>query len=323
MDKSEYQKNKEEHLKFLKMDNYQVEYCKDFVLEIHYLKLKKIGFWLNALVKKEIKPITEEQKIFLKNIEDVDGAKKRISEYKSASKDYNASLYLKDIILKENWKDIFVKIESFSEEQKTSLASVLDCESNSDSILKKIYVCCFKPIAVINCIEDTSIMHSYFEILKKVSSKLQIPIEDKDTVLELGEKITQKTFSDIVDGLSEEQRKELEAKLLEEAQSLGIDVGSASIFTVLAAGGLAGFAPYLLVTSTVGLLSGIIGITLPFGLYTMLTTGVSYLLGPVGWIGASIFAISRYKKMNMKKLVPAIIFIHSFSLEKKMKKQLN
>lgn len=319
MTKDEMNRHLKKHKQYLAKDPYMPEYPSEFMRLFYSNTFSKIGYWLVALAEGDLQPLTEKQKIYVQNVQNKDILKMRIgSDGKLHSETYE-NLYLKDYLLKQNWREVFNNVSSFTTEQKEVLAKVLDCEPNTDRIVRKIFRSFYKPIMLWDDDESMHYETSYRDILCKVAEKLEITYTPEESNFNLQEKITRKTFSDIVANMTAEQRKELEKKLLKEAESLGIDVGSSSIFTLLAAGSLAGFAPYLLVTTTVGLLTSIIGITLPFGIYTALTSGLSYLLGPVGWIGASIFAISRYRKMNMKKLVPAIVLIHSFTTENSLK----
>lgn len=320
MNKEEYLEHKKIHLGYLKNDNYIPEYPKEFMRLYYSNSFNKIGYWLIALAENKIVPITERQKQFVDNVSNIKILKNHLRNNGTLHDFHYENIFLKDKLLKENWRDLFVTISDFTTEQREIIAKVLDSGNDVDSIIIKLFNIYYKPIILWDDDEGMYYEVSYKDILFKVAEKLEIKFDQEMSISELQEKITQKTFSDIIENLSIEQKKELEEKLLNEAKTLGIDIGSSSIFTLLAAGSLSGFAPYLLVTTTVGLLSSIIGVTLPFGIYTALTSGLSYLLGPVGWVGASIFAISRYKKMNMKKLVPAIVLIHSFTTENNLKK---
>lgn len=315
MTKDELNKHLKKHKEFLDRDVYKPEYPAEFMRLFYSSTFSKIGYWLIALAEGDLEPLTDKQKIYVENVKNKNNLKRRLGADGKLHQEKYENLYLKDYLLKQNWRDVFVTVDGFEAEQKSVLAKVLQCEANADSIVRKIFRNFYKPIFLWDDDESMHYETSYHDILYKVANKLEISCSENETNIQLQDKITRKTFADIVENMTDEQRNELEQKLLKEAESLGIDVGSSSIFTLLAAGSLTGFAPYLLVTTTVGLLTSIIGVTLPFGIYTALTSGLSYLLGPVGWIGASIFAVSRYKKMNMKKLVPAIVLIHSFTTE--------
>ena len=84
-----------------------------------------------------------------------------------------------------------------------------------------------------------------------------------------------------------------------------------SIIPLLAisAGQISGFGAYIFATTAAATLAGAIGITLPFAFYTALTTGLSFLLGPVGMVAAGLFAGAVIMKPNYRRLYPAISVI--------------
>jgi len=72
---------------------------------------------------------------------------------------------------------------------------------------------------------------------------------------------------------------------------------------------LSGFQIYLLATTAVGALTAALGITLPFAIYTTLTTGLGVVLGPIGWVAIAISALFRLSQPNWSKLIPAIVYV--------------
>ncbi len=77
----------------------------------------------------------------------------------------------------------------------------------------------------------------------------------------------------------------------------------------LTAAQLSGFGVYLLASTTLGAITGAIGITLPFAVYTAMSSAIAVIIGPVGWIGAGLFAVWQLTGANYKKLIPAILFV--------------
>ncbi len=60
--------------------------------------------------------------------------------------------------------------------------------------------------------------------------------------------------------------------------------------TTVAALGLAqasGFGVYLASTTSLGFVTHAVGITLPFAMYTGLSSTIAFLIGPAGWLGVS------------------------------------
>ncbi|MEA2755850.1 MAG: hypothetical protein QOJ54_2139 [Aliidongia sp.] len=84
-------------------------------------------------------------------------------------------------------------------------------------------------------------------------------------------------------------------------------VGGAMVGTV----GLAGFAAYTSVTSFIAAAAGIIGLTLPFGVYTFATSTLAFvsnpvIVGSVALLGGH-FAIKRATQQMRDRLVPVMV----------------
>ena len=153
---------------------------------------------------------------------------------------------------------------------------------------------------------------SYHNILLKVCKKLTITdahtrSDEKNEIL-----IAQKVMKTVWEKMNSEQKEEFEKKLRETSEKYdksGSLASSASIFGALTAAQLSGFGVYLLASTTLGAITGAIGLTLPFAVYTTMSSAIAVIIGPVGWIGAGLFAIWKLTGANYKKLIPAIIYI--------------
>src|SRR6185437_13861618 len=84
-------------------------------------------------------------------------------------------------------------------------------------------------------------------------------------------------------------------------------LGGAMVGTV----GLAGFAAYTTVTSFIAAVTGLVGLTLPFGAYMFAASALAFLSNPV--VVASLaaiggrFAIRRANRQMRDRLVPVMI----------------
>lgn len=72
---------------------------------------------------------------------------------------------------------------------------------------------------------------------------------------------------------------------------------------------LSGFGVDLAASAIVGAITGWLGITLSFGFYTAMSSTISVLIGPVGWASLGLAAIYKAGSPNMKKLLPAVLFV--------------
>ena len=152
---------------------------------------------------------------------------------------------------------------------------------------------------------------SYSQIVCQVAEKLEIEhlgVKVEDLEVEIARKV----FQTVWDKMAPDQKMAMEAELRRAAQEFdkgGALAGSASIFTALTAAQLSGFGIYLLASTALGILTSVIGVTLPFVVYTTMSSAIAVIIGPVGWIGAGLFAIWKLTDANYKRLIPAILYV--------------
>ena len=143
---------------------------------------------------------------------------------------------------------------------------------------------------------------SYAQIVQQVAEKLDInPVGA--TVEELEVEIARKVLETAWNKMTPEQREEMEAELRRAAQEFDESeelTESASIFAALTGSQLSRFGVYLLSSTTLGTLKDVVGVTLTLPLIVS---------GPVGWIGAGMFAIWKLTGANYKRLIPAILYV--------------
>ena len=198
-------------------------------------------------------------------------------------------------------------------EERLSLAEILEAESakpkHITQKMQSLYLSVFGQLFELD--------PSYREILEKVADKLKIEIKENEfydelSVKELEVKITQHVFQAGLEQMTDEQRDEFEKELTRVCGEFGKSgevASSAGVLAALGAAQLSGFGVYLLATSTLGALTGAVGLTLPFAAYTAMSSTIAVVIGPVGWISAGLFAVWKLTGTNYKKLVPAIVFI--------------
>ncbi|HEY9850223.1 MAG TPA: hypothetical protein V6D28_12235 [Leptolyngbyaceae cyanobacterium] len=153
---------------------------------------------------------------------------------------------------------------------------------------------------------------SYKKIVQQVAKELKVRYQEYESVREIEIRIAQKVMETLWEKMTPEQRKEMEVQLRSTAAEFdktGALLESASIFGALTAAQLSGFGIYLLASTTLGAITGAIGITLPFVVYTTMSSAIAVVIGPVGWIGAGLFAVWKLTGPNYKKLIPAILYV--------------
>ena len=194
-----------------------------------------------------------------------------------------------------------------SAEERRALAEILDADNDTFEGIADEFA--YKAQSIFGYVFDDQ--PSYSQIVRQVAEKIDIrhtalPIKD----LEI--KISQKVLETVWEKMTPEQKVQMEAELQRTTQEFekgGALAGSASIFTALTAAKLSGFGVYLLASTSLGALTGAIGVTLPFAIYTTMSSTIAVILGPVGWIGAGLFAIWKLTGANYKRLIPAVVYV--------------
>lgn len=154
---------------------------------------------------------------------------------------------------------------------------------------------------------------TYREVIEHIVQHLQITSPSRySTVQEHEIRIAQTILNKVWDKMTPEQRIELETELKKSAQKFdkaGSFAASSSMVAALTAANLSGFGIYLLASTSLGALTGAIGIALPFALYTTMSSALAVIIGPVGWIGLSWFALWKSGESNNERLTSAIVYI--------------
>jgi len=65
--------------------------------------------------------------------------------------------------------------------------------------------------------------------------------------------------------------------------------GPSTTFALLGVAQASGFGVYLASTTALGFLTHAVGVTLPFAVYTGMTSTIAFLIGPVGWLTAGLW----------------------------------
>lgn len=128
----------------------------------------------------------------------------------------------------------------------------------------------------------------------------------------LEEQLIRKVFEDMWRTFTATQRLQYEEALGTNLNHLGksrewVQVGG--LAGAMTAATLGGFGTYLFASSALHSLASIAGFTLPFGLYKSVSSAMSVALGPVGWLGLSIFGLYKLSGTNYKKLIPVAVYI--------------
>lgn len=242
------------------------------------------------------------------DVNDLNSRKLLTEEIEKFQKELSNIKYFRNIILRkinkysEWWNDIFYILKLSSNSEIDILNKILK-NSNHKSSVELINQ--IKDIAQPKF--DKSDSFTYKQMLVNIGNHLKIVTIGK-SVLELEADICQKQFKSVIDKLTPLQKQQLEKELLNHSQSKGFgkEIGSLAALT---GAQLSGFGIYMAASTVVGGITSAIGVTLPFAFYTGMSSFISTIIGPVGWIGLAGFALYKYNKVNYEKVIPAIIYI--------------
>ena len=201
-------------------------------------------------------------------------------------------------------------LDQASSEERWGLARLLEMDGPCHSM------------AIMACLEDKSQSlfgtlfgpeRSYHAIVCQVADKLAVWYPGHETTAEIEVRIAQKVLRTMWDKMTPAQRHQMEERLRDVAQQRD-DSGtllaqSSGIVALLLAGKLSGFGVYLLASTSLGAVTGALGIALPFAVYTTMSSAIAVVLGPVGWIGAGLFVLWKLTGPHDEYLLRAILYI--------------
>ena len=299
LNKEEIVIEKQKHRVYLSQDNFEIELPSKLFTNNQLRILKKLGNWLRALEEGQIKPITKGQKYFLQisNVEQLSHIEyKRMYGYKYIWDKYKK--YHKD------WSELYCIINKANSEEIKILSNILKLkEISKEQIIPELIKNSKNLLEVLN--DDPS----YSSILEKIKNKLKIT-ENSKSDNDIEKAIAIKVLNDALSKMSIEQKNQFEKEIIKISdKENGYSYKVGTVFSALTAAQVSGFGVYLLATSTLSTLSGIIGISLPFAAYTGLSSAISVIIGPVGWIGAGLFTLWKINDVNFNKIIPSVIYI--------------
>lgn len=180
----------------------------------------------------------------------------------------------------------------FSDEELSVLQKILKSEVNDiNNIIYKFERLLLS--SVWGFFQDND---SYKNVIIKIAKHNNIDIDLKSSEVTIERDLYFKLFDKELNQMSADEKEAFYINL----ENQGLTRAQATSLTGLAAIGAAqasGFGVYLLATSTVGAIASVVGVTLPFAVYTTLSSAISYLIGPIGFL---VIGYSLYK--NIKSL---------------------
>ena len=144
---------------------------------------------------------------------------------------------------------------------------------------------------------------SYKQILEKICEKRRIKNIYSNSVYETEQLILENKFNTIYNSLNKEDKRKFDEEIQMIALQRGLSLDQAksiSAIGTLAGANIAGFGLYIMASTFVGGLTSAIGLTLPFAFYTGMSSALSIVTGPIGWIAGLGYVAYTFRNDNIE-----------------------
>jgi uncharacterized protein YaaW (UPF0174 family) len=149
---------------------------------------------------------------------------------------------------------------------------------------------------------------AYEEVVRDVGAKLGAKMPPSPESLRAAElAVLDLAFQMVLQGATPEQRQAIISSI-EVQQGSGL-TGIGVTTSALVVANLSGFALYSAAATTLGAVTGALGVTLPFATYMGLSSVLAFATGPVGWAALGGWAIYKLGGVDYKKTVPGVILV--------------
>lgn len=138
---------------------------------------------------------------------------------------------------------------------------------------------------------------TYRQFIEKLASRNSENINFSEGVTNAEKELYLKLFQNEFEQLSAEEKEKIYAEL----EKAGMDrsqLASLGGVSALGAAQLSGFGIYLLASSTVGAITSVLGLTLPFAFYTTMSSAISFVIGPVGFLVMGVLLYRSFKHVK-------------------------
>lgn len=147
----------------------------------------------------------------------------------------------------------------------------------------------------------------YREVLRDVAKKVGAKFAPKDLDATVEKAIITSSLEQALSRATPDQHAALIQQIDADTRKMGGLVAGAA--GTVAVANLSGFGLYVAASSVVGAVTSAVGVTLPFAVYTGMSTTIATLIGPVGWLAIIIAAVTVAGSINYKKTIPAVMAI--------------
>lgn len=138
---------------------------------------------------------------------------------------------------------------------------------------------------------------SYKEFLEKIAEKNNEKLEFSKNIVSFEELLYIRLYAKEFAKLTAEEKEQI----FKELEKAGLDknqIASLSGIAAIGAAQLSGFGIYVLASSTLGAITSMLGLTLPFAIYTGMSSLISFVIGPIGFLVMGIAIYRSFKNVK-------------------------
>lgn len=156
----------------------------------------------------------------------------------------------------------------------------------------------------------------YYETLLRAACKHEKALEEGATIPELEVYLAQAIILRALQHMKPKKRaqffeQEIEVeKLTGDAKIKGPKLGGPmTTFAMLGAAQASGFGVYLAATTALGFVTHAVNVTLPFAVYSGMTSTIAFVIGPAGWLAAGAWGLWKVSQPRWKRIIPGLMYL--------------
>ena len=149
----------------------------------------------------------------------------------------------------------------------------------------------------------------YRDLVARVAQVLKVPATGGGSVVAAERAVVEGVLESLRKSLSEAEWEQLlqEAMKAMPANAAGKTVALGA--GALTAANLAGFSLYLAATTGLAAIAGVVGIVLPFAVYTTLSSAIALVVGPAGWVTVGLAGLYQLGKPSQKRMLAVVLAV--------------
>lgn len=149
---------------------------------------------------------------------------------------------------------------------------------------------------------------SYHVLVQDSCKHLGFKCPLESSLFEAEQLLQRQAFSKVLSSMPASEREKLLAELASKTAAPGLGK-EAAVGGGLIVANLSGFGLYLASSTALGAVTSAIGVTLPFAVYTGMSSTLAVLIGPVGWVALGTWVVHKLGKSDPNKVIAGTLLV--------------